>query len=128
MRQTFSAFALALACMLAAVTRVAAASPVQNDRDVLDRGLLEALRSDRELQRCDCIRGAIWLNESYPRITVDAIRWKRLNGAARIRFGAQALTVAEATYLTQFGTPDQYEQLFVVDERGQTLLSYQPRR
>ncbi|GAC1301328.1 MAG: hypothetical protein NVSMB19_09280 [Vulcanimicrobiaceae bacterium] len=98
-----------------------AASKVKSDPP-----LLNALRSDAELRRCACIRAAIWVNESYPRVTVDAGRWKHLRGPERTRFNARALKVAEATYLIEFAASDQYEEIFIVDERGKLLASYRP--
>jgi len=90
-----------------------------------DAGLLAALRSDPQLRRCGCILAAVWLNESYPRVVVDATGWKRLGHSARALFAARALRVAEATFLTEFGVPDQYEQIFIVDQTGRPLSSYQ---
>jgi hypothetical protein len=89
-----------------------------------DPGLLAALRSDRQLSKCNCILAAVWLNESYARVVVDATNWKGLGHAGRARFTARALGVAEATFLTEFGVPDQYEEIFVVDQTGRPLSSY----
>jgi hypothetical protein len=66
------------------------------------------------------------LNESYARIVVDGARFKNLDAVGRKRFAARALKLAEATYLTEFAATDQYEEIFVVDEHGRALLSYQP--
>jgi hypothetical protein len=89
-----------------------------------DPGLLAALRSDARLNGCRCILAAVWLNESYPRVVVDTTGWKRLGHKERALFGARALRVAEATFLTEFGVPDQYEQIFIVDQSGRPLASY----
>ncbi len=91
-----------------------------------DPGLLAALRSDPGFQPCSCILAAVWLNESYARVVVETTGWKRLNHKERALFGARALRIAEATFLTEFGIPDQYEQIFIVDQSGRPLASYPP--
>lgn len=91
-----------------------------------DPALWAALSADPELRACACIRKAVWLDESYLRITVDDVRWKSLRRAARIRFGKRALNVTKAVYLQEWQTTDFYEEVFVVDRRGRLLLRYQP--
>jgi hypothetical protein len=87
-------------------------------------GLIAALRSDRQLNRCACLLAARWLNESYARIMVDGVRWKALHHSGRMLFSVRALRVAEATFLAEFGVPDQYEQIFIVDQSGRPLANY----
>ncbi len=91
-----------------------------------DPELLAALRADPPLRDCRCILAAAWLNESYPRITVDARAWRKLGPGARSRLGARALKVAEAIYLAENAGTDQYEQAFFVDRHGKVLTIYQP--
>jgi hypothetical protein len=91
-----------------------------------DPALLTALSGDPQLHSCGCILAAAWLDESYPRVTVDAARWRKLGVAARARLSARALKIAEATYLTESAATDQYEQIFIVDRRGKVLSTYQP--
>jgi hypothetical protein len=102
---------------------VAAAGAVRtrNDPD-----FLAALRADPPLHACGCVLAAAWLDESYPRVTVDARRWRRLGGAMRERLSARALKIAETTYLTESAATDQYEQIFIVDRHNKPLSSYEP--
>jgi hypothetical protein len=58
----------------------------------------------------------MWLNESSPRVVVDINGWKRLGHKERALFSVRALRVAEATFLTEFQVPDQYEQIFIIDK------------
>lgn len=91
-----------------------------------DPQLLAALRSDTQLRNCGCILAAAWLDESYPRVTVDPVRWRKLDGTARTRFGARALKLAEATYLEENAATDQYEQIFIVKPSGKVIFAYHP--
>lgn len=91
-----------------------------------DPALLAALRADEELAGCRCILAAKWLNESYPRVTVEDRIWKKFDSAGRTRFGVRALRVAEAAFFEEFGIPDQYEQIFIVDRHGSSLSAYPP--
>ena len=113
-------FVLAATSVLALPQIAQATKPAMKS----DPGLLAALRSDADLHACSCIIAAMWLNESYPRVVVDTIGWKRLGHKERALFGARALRIAEATFLTEFGIPDQYEQIFIVDRSGRPLTSY----
>lgn len=115
------ALALAVTSSFGLVSGVEAAARVKSDP-----GLLAALRADAELRSCACIRAAVWLNLSYARVTVDAVHWKKLGSPARARFDARALKVAEAAYLREFASVDQYEEIYVVDERGKLLSTYRP--
>jgi hypothetical protein len=115
-------FALVLASLLASNGPSAlAAARIRNDPR-----LFAALLADRELQACRCLRAASWLDESYPRITVDAKRWNALPLAARTRFGARALRHVQAVYLEEWGTTHFYQQVFVVDPSGRQLFAYAP--
>jgi hypothetical protein len=120
MRHTIAALILTALNSLGMVQIAQAALQVKSDP-----GLVAALRSDRQLRACDCILAAVWLNESYPRVIVNATGWKKLSHSARALFGARALQIAEATFLAEFGVPDQYQQIFIVDQSGRLLLSYQ---
>jgi hypothetical protein len=120
MKHAVAMFALALTNALG-LTQIAQAN---NHGVKSDPGLLVALRSDPLLRECSCILAARWLNESYPRIFVNSAGWKKLGHPGRAEFAARALRVAEATFLTEFGVPDQYEQVFIVDQSGRPLLSY----
>jgi hypothetical protein len=90
-----------------------------------DPELLAALLADPGLHACGIVAAA-WLNESYPRLTVDAVQWRKLSGVARERLSARALKIAEATYLVEAESTDQYEQIFVVDRRNKPLFTYEP--
>ncbi len=116
-----AALALAVTSSFGLVSGVEAAARVKSDPS-----LLAALRADAELRSCACIRAAVWLNLSYARVTVDAVRWKKLGSPGRARFDARALKVAEAAYLTEFSSVDQYKEIYVVDERGKLLSTYRP--
>jgi hypothetical protein len=99
-----------------------AVSRIRNDPQ-----LLAALNRDRELQAlCSCVRGAAWVDESYPRITVDGKRWRSLGKPARDRFGARALRTVQAVYLEEWGTTHFYDQVFIVDQGGRQLFVYIP--
>jgi hypothetical protein len=89
-----------------------------------DSQLLAALRSDPLLNGCRCVLGAGWIDESYPQMTVDAVRWKKLGTSARTQMSARALHIAEATFLDEFGVEDQYRQIFVVDRHGKLLAAF----
>lgn len=120
--QAMGRIALVAFSVLVAVTTTLGFARTRNDAP-----LLAALRADPELARCACIVGAGWLDLSYPRVRVDARRWKALRGATvRRRFGARALNVAEATYLAEFASEDQYAQLTIVDVRDRVLFTYEP--
>ncbi|GAC1306603.1 MAG: hypothetical protein NVS2B3_17810 [Vulcanimicrobiaceae bacterium] len=109
-----------LACALAFATL--GASPHASATD--DAPLLRSLRSDARLGPCACLVAARWLNDSYPRVVVDEIRWRRLAPAARTLFARRALDVARSVYLSEFASVDQYERIFIVDRRGRTLLEF----
>lgn len=91
-----------------------------------DAPLLAALRADATVRNCKCLEAAVWINQSYPRITVDGLAWKRLNSRERRRFCERSLGVAEATYLTEFAATDQYRVLYLYDRRGVLLVTYMP--
>jgi hypothetical protein len=91
-----------------------------------DQRLLAALRNDPGLQPCGCLISAAWLDESYPRITVDPQRWRALSPAQQTRFGARALSVVQRVYLAEWGTPHFYQQVFIVDRNGRQLYAYVP--
>jgi hypothetical protein len=112
--------------VLTATSALGLTQIAQANRHVVksDPGLLAALRSDRQLRASGCILAAKWLNESYPRIIVNTTGWKKLRHSGRALLGARALHVAEATFLAGFGVPDQYEQIFIVDQSGRLLSGY----
>lgn len=91
-----------------------------------DARLLRALRSDAELGRCRCIVDARWLDLSYARIIVDRKRWGAMTPPTRRRLSARALAIAESTYLAEFASVDQYEEIFFIDRHGRPLSSYAP--
>jgi hypothetical protein len=109
------------ACVFGIAHQAAGAARVRNDPS-----FLAALQADPALHACGCILAAAWLDESYPRVTVEARRWRKLGDAARVRLSARALKIAEATYLTESAATDQYEQIFIVDRRNKPLFSYEP--
>ena len=115
-----SAIALAAATFVAP-SLGAAAAQIRGDPQ-----LLAALRAEGRLQACRCLVSAAWIDESYPRITVDAARWNELDGTARKQFAARALEIAEATYLAENAAADQYEQIFIVNRRGKVVFSFHP--
>lgn len=99
-----------------------AASHVRNDPR-----LLAALHADRELRAtCNCIQSAAWIDESWPRITVDEQRWRSLDQAARARFGKRALHDAATVYLAEWGTSYFYDRVFIVDHNGRQLFAFSP--
>lgn len=91
-----------------------------------DPPLLAALRADPDLRRCACIVDAVWIDLSYPRITVERARWRKLSPLERRRSSARALAIAEAVFLREFAAVDQYEEIFFVDRRGRRLDRYAP--
>jgi hypothetical protein len=91
-----------------------------------DARLLATLRADPVLRSCSCLLGAAWLDETYPRITVDPPRWRRLSASQREQFGARALHDVRAVYLAEWGTQYFYDQVFFVDSSGRQLFAYAP--
>lgn len=121
MNRRFVTLAFTMLCEFGSGHAAEGATRPRNDPE-----LLAALRSDAELAACRCVLAAAWIDESYPRVTVDAVRWQKLRPSARVRLGARALKIAEATYLVENAATDQYERLFVVDGNGKSLFHYQP--
>jgi hypothetical protein len=105
-----------------AAALIAAANPGPPN----DPPLFAALRSDGQVRSCRCVLAARWLNESYPRLTVDAAAWAKLGGPARKALGIRALRIAEATYLVEFESADQYEEVYFYDRKGTLLMVYRP--
>jgi hypothetical protein len=122
MTRPFAAFACAMALSLCTTDNAGASLGIRSDAP-----LFAALRADRTVRNCECLEAATWINQSYPRITVNPSAWKRLDARERRRFCESALRVAEATYLTEFAAADQYEVLYVYDLRGALLVTYRPR-
>ena len=116
-----AALAFGIACCLGSSHEVKGATTARNDPE-----LLAALRADPLVSACRCVRAAAWLDESYPRVTVDAERWRALDRSARLHFSARALKVAEAIYLAENAGTDQYERIFIVSRNGKMLFDYEP--
>lgn len=89
-----------------------------------DAPLLAALRTDALVRACTCVVAAAWVNESYPRVTIDEARWRRIPPAERTHLAKRALAIAERVYLMEFAAVDQYERVFLVDRRGKALLAF----
>lgn len=114
----------ALACLvvlLGATVHGARAAKVRSDP-----ALTAALLAEPKVRACACVVKAVWLDESYARITVERRRWNALRPADRIHFGSHALTATKALYLREWQTTDFYDEVFVVDRRGVLLLRYEP--
>jgi len=96
--------------------------------DRSDPHLLAALRADPELTaKCaGCIRAVTWRDESYARIAVDPARWRALGSETQRRFAARALSDVETIYLSEWGAPDLYNAVFIVDQRGRLLAVHPP--
>jgi hypothetical protein len=118
-RRTLAIVAAAL--FIGSATCALAGARVRNDPR-----LLAVLVADRRLQFCGCVRAAAWLDESYPRITVDPPRWRALSSVERTRFGARVLHDVQTVYLEEWGTPHFYQQVFFVDPGGRQLFAYAP--
>ena len=121
MIRTRAALASAGAALAALLSGAVLAAQIR-----VDPQLLANLRSDSQLRVCGCIVAAAWLDESYPRVTVDSKKWQAMSEAARTSFSARALKIAETTYLEENAGTDQYEQIFIVNRSGRALFSFHP--